>query len=155
MFLIETEKAFLDAFRPRDRKFVEPPRDTRFPLFIRDYLAWVDPSGVRVFLVFSAPGSKQPTGIAFRRDQQGDPASPHMCDWCHLSTGADVGLLTTDVNSKRRVGTNLCLDLRCGERLEAVTNRAGQSVLDSQQKLVARMTRFAREALGIDGNPDA
>jgi hypothetical protein len=151
MFRIESEKEFLNAFRPRDRKHAEPPEGLRFPLFVRDYLSWVDPYGVRVFLLFTAPGMKQPTGIAFRRDQQGDTAlSTLMCDWCHSPGSAGVGLLTTDVDSKRRVGVNVCLDLKCGERLEAMTNLAGQSLLDNNRKLLERMARFAHEALGLD-----
>ena len=117
----------------------------------------MDPYGVRVFLVFTAPGSKRPTGIAFRRDQQGDKTlAPHMCDWCRSHGAADqIGLLTTNVDSKRRVGVNLCLDLRCNERLEAATNRAGGSVLDESQKLIERMARFANEALGIEFRSEA
>jgi hypothetical protein len=152
MFRIETEKELLSAFRSRDRKHVELPKGTRLPLFVRDYLAWVDPYGVRVFLMFTAPGSNRPTGIAFRRDQQGDKTlASRMCDWCRASGAADqIGLLTTDVDSKRRVGVNLCLDLRCGEKLEAATNLAGRSVLDENRHLIERMSRFASEALGIE-----
>jgi treble-clef zinc-finger protein len=152
MFRIETEKELLSAFRSRDRKFVELPKGTRLPLFVRDYLAWVDPYGVRVFLVFTAPGSKRPTGIAFRRDQQGDKnLAPHVCDWCRAhGTSDQIGLLTTDVDSKRRVGVNLCLDLRCNERLETTANLAGRNVLDETQLLIERMARFAHEALGIE-----
>ncbi len=156
MFRIETEKELLGAFRSRDRKFVELPKGTRFPLFVRDYLAWVDPYGVRVFLVFTAPGSQRPTGIAFRRDQQGDKSLvPQVCDWCRCSTAGEIGLLTTDVDSKRRVGVNLCLDLRCGERLETATNLAGRSVLDENRRLIERMARFAHEALGIEVRSEA
>jgi hypothetical protein len=72
MFRIETEKELQNAFRSRDRKHVEPPKGTQFPLFVRDYLSWMDPYGVRVFLVFTAPAAQKPTGIAFRRDEQGD-----------------------------------------------------------------------------------
>ncbi|OJT24196.1 hypothetical protein BO221_13505 [Archangium sp. Cb G35] len=152
MFRIETEKELLSAFRSRDRKHVELPKGTQLPLFVRDYLAWVDPYGVRVFLVFTAPGGKRPTGIAFRRDQQGDKAlALRVCDWCRASGSSDqVGLLTTDVDSKRRVGVNLCLDLRCNERLEAEMNRAGRSVLDENKQLIERMSRFASEALGME-----
>ncbi len=152
MFRIETEKEFLNAFRSRDRKHVEPPKGTRFPLFVRDYLAWVDPYGVRVFLVFTAPGATRPTGIAFRRDQQGDKMlAVRVCDWCRASGSADqIGLLTTDVDSKRRVGVNLCLDLRCNERLESATNLAGKSVVDESKRMIERMARFAHEVLGID-----
>lgn len=152
MFQIESEKALLSAFRSRDRKVVEPPKGTRFPLFVRDYLSWVDPYGVRVFLVFNAPGTQRLIGIAFRRDQQGDKTlMSRLCDWCHASGSADqIGLLTTDLDSKRRVGVNLCLDLRCGERLESTANMAGRSALDESKRLLERMARFASEGLGID-----
>ncbi|MFP2908272.1 FBP domain-containing protein [Pyxidicoccus sp. 3LFB2] len=152
MFRIETEKELLNAFRSRDRKHVELPKGTRLPLFVRDYLSWVDPYGVRVFLVFMAPGSTQLTGIAFRRDQQGEKTgAPVVCDWCRASGGSDmIGLLTTDVDSKRRVGVYLCMDLRCNERLESTTNLAGRSLLDETQKLIERMTRFATEGLGME-----
>lgn len=154
MFRIESEKALQRAFRSRDRKYVELPKGLQLPLFVRDYLSWVDPYGVRVFLVFVAPGSKQPTGIAFRRDQQGDPTlAPKFCDWCQAPTGAEVGLLTTDVDSKRRVGVNVCLDLRCDERLEALADRSGRSSLDEKARLIERMARFASEALELE--PDA
>ncbi|WNG43761.1 hypothetical protein F0U60_06375 [Archangium minus] len=152
MFRIETEKELLSAFRSRDRKFVDLPKGTSLPLFVRDYLAWVDPYGVRVFLVFTAPGSKRPTGIAFRRDQQGDKAlALRVCDWCRASGSADqIGLLTTDVDSKRRVGVNLCLDLRCNEKLETAANLSGRSALDDIKALSERMSRFASEALGME-----
>jgi hypothetical protein len=152
MFRIETEKELLGAFRSRDRKHVELPKGTKLPLFVRDYLAWVDPYGVRVFLVFTAPGSKRPTGIAFRRDQGGDKnLAPHMCEWCRAhGTSDQIGLLTTDVDSKRRVGVNLCLDLRCNERLETTANLAGRSVMDETKKLIERMAHFAQEGLGIE-----
>lgn len=152
MFRIETEKELLSAFRSRDRKHVELPKGTHLPLFVRDYLAWVDPYGVRVFLVFTAPGSTRLTGIAFRRDQQADKSLPsRVCDWC-LSHGAadQIGLLTTDVDAKRRVGVNLCLDLRCREKLESAMNLAGRDLLDATQKLLGRMSRFASEGLGIE-----
>lgn len=154
MFRIESEKELQRAFRSRDRKYVELPRGTQLPLFVRDYMSWVDPYGVRVFLLFTAPGARQPTGIAFRRDQQGDPTlAPKLCDWCMSPTEAEVGLLTTDVDSKRRVGVNVCLDLRCGERLEALADRSGRSALDEKARLMERMARFASEALGLE--PDS
>jgi hypothetical protein len=152
MFQLQSEKELLNAFRSRDRKHVEPPKGTTFPLFVRDYLAWGDPYGVRVFLVFQARGAQRPIGIAFRRDQQGDKTlTSRLCEWCHSYGTADqIGLLTTDLDSKRRVGVNLCLDLRCGERLESEANRNGRSVLDNIKTLLEKMERFASEGLGID-----
>ena len=152
MFRIETEKELLNAFRSRDRKHVELPKGTKLPLFVRDYLSWVDPYGVRVFLVFTAPGSKRLTGIAFRRDQQGDKTlAVRVCDWCRNASGGDqIGLLTTDVDSKRRVGVNLCLDLRCNERLESTTDLAGANLQEAIRQMTERMARFATEALGME-----
>jgi FBP C-terminal treble-clef zinc-finger len=154
MFRIETEKELLSAFRSRDRKYVELPKGTQLPLFVRDYLAWVDPYGVRVFLVFTAPGSNRPTGIAFRRDQQGDKTlTARVCEWCRAAgTAEQIGLLTTDVDSKRRVGVNLCLDLRCNEKLQTAADMSGRSALDDTRQLIDRMSRFADEALGMDSS---
>ena len=130
MFRIATETDFLNAFRPRDRKHVEPPKGITFPMVSRDYVSWVDPTGVRAFLVFVPTGSKQPVGIAFRRDQSGANPASAMCDWCHGYGSADlIGLLTTDVSSKRRVGVNACLDLRCRQHIEDAANRGGKSLL--------------------------
>ena len=73
-----------------------------------------------------------------------------------VPTSADqIGLLTTDVDAKRRVGVNLCLDLRCNEKLEATTNMAGGSVLDENKQLIERMARFASEALGMELGSEA
>lgn len=155
MFLIQTEKDLLQAFRPRDREKVELPEGIKFPLFVRDYLSWVDPAGVRVFLMFPLPGSKRPVGIAFRRDSPGGGAVSHMCDWCHsYGSSNEIGLLTTDSSSKRRVGVNLCLDLRCKEKLEAAADLAGRDPREPIQALMERMVTFAREALRIESVPE-
>lgn len=156
MFRIETEDDLLHAFRPRDRKTVELPAGIKFPLFVRDYLAWVEPAGTRVFLVMpSAPGSRQPMGIAFRRDTHGgNGPAPCMCEWCHAyGPSNEIGLLTTDVNSKRRVGVNACLDLRCKEKMESAADLSGRNPRDFAQVLMERMQRFAREALRIENVP--
>ena len=155
MFQLQSEKEFLNAFRSRDRKTLEAPKGTRFPLFVRDYLAWVDPYGVRVFLLFQTPDMQRPVGIAFRRDQQGDKTlTARLCEWCHSHGAADqIGLLTTDLDSKVRIGVNLCLDLRCGERLETEANRQGRSPLDDLKKLLEKMERFASEGLAIELGP--
>ncbi|PTL84320.1 FBP domain-containing protein [Vitiosangium sp. GDMCC 1.1324] len=157
MFLIQTEEDLLRAFRPRDRQTVEVPKGTRFPLFVRDYLTWVEPAGTRVFLVLPSPGnSKQPMGIAFRRDSHGGASpSPCMCEWCHSYGPAnEIGMLTTDVNSKRRVGVSLCLDLRCKEKLETAADLSGRNSRDLTKVLMERMHHFAREALRIETVPE-
>jgi hypothetical protein len=79
-----------------------------------------------------------------------------MCDWCHAYGSSDeIGLLTAEASSKRRVGVHLCLDLRCGEKLETAANLAGRNPRVLAGRLVERMVRFAQEGLGIDFVPAA
>lgn len=157
MFRLETDRALIQSFRARDRRVIEMPAGVRFPLFVRDYLTWTETSGARVYLVFTPPGSHQPIGLIFRRDSaDASVRTARMCDWCHsYGTASEVGLLTTDVDSKRRVGVYLCVDLRCKEKLEDAADRAGHHPLESLARLRERMFRFAHEALGIETQPTA
>jgi len=155
VFRIETDRDLIQSFRPRDRRVIEMPPGLTFPLFVRDYVAWTETSGSRVYLIFSAPGSHQPIGIIFRRDR-GGPDVARMCEWCHdYGSSQAVDLLTTDVDSKVRVGISLCVDLRCKEKLEDAANRSGRHTLEALEQLRARMYRFANEALGIEARPSA
>ena len=148
MFKLESEEALLAAFRPKDLKWVELVPEIKPPMLVRDYLSWVHPAGGRVFLVFAVPGGV-PTGIVF--DGKAGASVPAMCDWCHcMSTGTGVGLLVTQVNSKKRVGVHVCSDLSCKRKLEEEADRSGRSVLPQMEKLIERMGRFASEALKID-----
>jgi hypothetical protein len=150
MFKLDTEQALLDAFRPKDRKAVEVTSDVKLPALVRDYLAWSHPSGAYTYLVFAVPGGA-PTGIVFETNGGPGPPVPQMCDWCHSSgLGNQIGLLTARLNAKKRVGVNVCTDLSCRSKLEDEANRSGRSVVPMLEKLVARMGRFASEALQID-----
>src|SRR3954469_7032312 len=149
MFQLASEEKLIQTFRPRDRAGMEMPPGVTSPLFVRHYLAWREPSGASVRLVFGLPGGA-PTGIFFRR-AHGEPGTVHMREWCHSQGGSDqIGLLTADVNSRKRVGVNVCLDLRCQEKIEGAAHRGGRSALDAQRELLDRIAQFAREALGID-----
>lgn len=157
MFLIPSETDLVSAFRPRDRKALELPEGASFPMTVRDYLAWVEPTGVRVFLVFQDPESKRPLGIAFRRDGAGGGGGNggRMCDWCHSwGSAQDIGLLTTARNSRRRVGVGLCMDLRCRDKIEQSADLAGRSAVQARKRVLERMVRFAREGLGIEAVPE-
>jgi hypothetical protein len=150
MFKIDSEEELLKTFRPRDRKHVELTKDLQFPLRATDYLAWVHPSGGRVFLVFAAPKGP-PIGLVFDSNGGAGPGVVQMCHWCHgHAAGTGVGLLTAKVNSKRRVGVHVCIDLGCAKKLEDEANRTGESVRPKMQKLIERMGEFASGALGID-----
>ena len=96
MFRFENDRALIESFRPSDRRVIEMPAGITFPLFVRDYLAWTETSGARVYLIFSAPGSRKPIGIIFRRDSLGGGLVTRMCEWCHSYGSAhEVCLLTT------------------------------------------------------------
>jgi hypothetical protein len=150
VFKLDSEKALLDAFRPKDRKLVELPPGLAFPLVVHDYLAWPHPAGGRVYLLFAVPKGA-PTGIAFDTNGGGGEGVPHMCDWCHLSAaGTGVGLLTATLTGKKRVGVHVCVDLGCQRKLEDAANLSGRSVRPAMEKLLERMGRFASEGLKID-----
>lgn len=150
MFKLESEAALREAFRPKDRKLVELSSDVKFPLFVRDYLAWTHPGGGHVYLVFAVPGGV-PTGIVFDSNGGGAEGAPAMCDWCHgTGKGTQVGLLSARLNARKRVGIHVCTDLSCQQKVEEECNRAGKGVRPAMEKLVARMGRFASEALQID-----
>jgi hypothetical protein len=151
VFRLETDKALIKSFRSRDQRLIEMPAGVTFPLFVRDYLVWTETSGARVYLVFAAPGTREPIGIIFRRDHgEGGARVASLCDWCHTyGSSTEVGLLSTAVSSKRRVGVHLCLDLRCKEKLEDAADRSGRSPRQALDQLQEKMYRFAHEALGI------
>jgi hypothetical protein len=66
-----------------------------------------------------------------------------------------VGLLSTAVSSKRRVGVHLCLDLRCKEKIEDAADRSGRHPREALEQLQQKMYRFAHEALGIEAQLSA
>lgn len=140
----------MQTFRPIDQDEVQLPSEMTFPLLVRDYLAWVEPSGHRTYLVF-ADGAKA-RGIVFRRSHQSADAPAAMCDWCHSVRGRGaVGLLTATVSKTNRIGLTLCRDLSCKEKLEKPpgVNDVFESVDvgEKKQRLVERMSHFARRNL--------
>lgn len=152
MFLIDSEKALIKAFRPRDQRALELPVGIKYPLVVRSYFAWVEPTGVRTFVIFEHE-SGRPLGIAFRRDQDKSAgAAGKLCDWCH-SVGEDVQLLTVDKNSKRRLGVLLCRDLNCASKLDEAADLTGTSSVEPKRRHLERMRLFAREGLGIERVP--
>jgi hypothetical protein len=154
VFRFETDRALIESFRSRDRRVIEMPAGITFPYFVRDYLAWTETSGARVYLIFSAPSSRKTIGIIFRRDSVGGGHTANMCEWCHsYGSSSEVGMLTTDADNKRRVGVHLCVDLRCKEKLEDAADRSGKHPRAALEQLRERMFRFAHEALGIDAQP--
>ena len=150
MFTLDSEDALLKAFRPKDRRWVEPPPGVSLPVTVPHVLSWVHPAGGYRYLVFCTPGGV-PTGVVFDTNGGGGAAIPAMCDWCHhTGVGTEVGLLTAQLNGKKRVGVYLCSDLSCDLKVEDEANRAGRDPAPELARLIDRMGRFASEALKID-----
>jgi hypothetical protein len=130
MFRIESEKELLACFRPIDRDAVTLAKSTEFPLYVRDYFTWVEPSGARTYLVFPDAASGKLLGISFRRDQPRG-ASPYFCEWCH-SVGSSA---------------EICLDLRCAEKLETRSNLTGENARHLARGVIGKMSEFARKSI--------
>lgn len=135
-----------------ERSEVILPREFRFPLTVKDYLSWVEPSGFRVYLLFQAKTGSPALGIVFRRDQTGTSTQPRMCEWCHaVRAGDGVSMLTATASSHRSVGLHLCRDLSCKEKAVSApgVHDVPQSITSYErvQKIIQKMNEFARREL--------
>lgn len=147
MFLLRTEKEFIDCFRPVDQRTLELPKGIRFPLVIRDYFAWSESSGARTYLIFSEPEVNKPIGISFDREHSSGHTAA-LCDWCHsMGSTNQIGLLTIATSSKRRVGVNLCLDLSCKEKIHSEVSLSSTAAQLRVRRVVERMSRFVRRTV--------
>jgi hypothetical protein len=154
MLRIRNEQELIEAFRPLERETVELPRPLEYPLDIKDYFAWTEGAGHRVFLVLGGAGLKAPLGVVFRRGETSGAGTTvaQMCDWCHaVRAGNEVGLLTAESSARRRVGLNLCRDLSCKEKAlsDPGADDFPQPVSPSGRvrRITQRMTDFARRNL--------
>lgn len=152
MLRIGTAEEMKDAFRAIDQAEVQFPSTMQFPLLVRDYLSWIEPSGHRAYLVYADPAKNSPRGIVFKRNHSTADSPAAMCDWCHAVRGRGaVGLLTTSVSPKNRIGLTLCRDLDCKEHLEKPPGvndlRESVSLDEKKRQIVERMSNFARRNL--------
>lgn len=152
MIRIASEKELLEVFRPIERDQVELPLGLEFPMGVKDYLAWTEGAGARVFLVFEEPSTGKALGVVFRCDQSaGDSAS--MCEWCHaVRAGDGVKLLTAQAASNRRVGISLCRDLSCKDKAQADPGTDDMplgptTARERTRRILTRMSIFARRNL--------
>jgi len=150
MFRISSENELLSSFRAIDLDEVQIPADFHFPLAIKDYLSWIEPSGHRVYLVLEDTIDGGVKGIVFQRTHGGPDAPASMCQWCHsVRTGGGVALLTATAGPKRRIGLHLCSDLACKEHLLPGVQdfQESLSVSERKQRLFQRMREFAKRHL--------
>lgn len=152
MIKVANESVLKESFRDLDRDEVVVPADMRFPFGLKDYVAWLEPSGHRAYLVFIDPASEKPVGIVFHRPHAKSEGINHMCEWCHSVRGSgSVGMMTAAASSRRRIGIELCTDLSCKDKIKAPPGLHDiRESLDADQKakrVLARMSDFARRNL--------
>ncbi len=156
MVRIASEQDFRATFRPVDQEELELPADLTFPMLIRGTMAWVEPGGHRTFLVFEDPIKKLPFGIIFKRASGSVEVPAAMCDFCHsIRGGAAVGMMTANVNHKRRVGVTACKDLSCQAKLDSTvpgTNDMRETFRPDQKRkyLLERISAFATRNLFVN-----
>jgi hypothetical protein len=118
MISIFSEEELLATFRTIDRGEVSLPSEISYPLVLKDYIAWLEPSGHRVFLVFQEPDGSCARGVVFKRATGTAEPVVQMCQWCHsVRGGGAVRLLTAKASPKRVVGLLLCNDLSCKDKV--------------------------------------
>lgn len=145
---ILNEAELLNLFRPNDRKRVDIPAHMVFPFAFNHYVAWVEPAGNYVYLVFKKPSWKNPVGVTFRRTNGSVQSPSRMCDWCHsCGPSSEIGLLSVTIDPNTTIGMMLCLDLSCINKLETVAGISGKNFEKLAEGLFERMNRFIKNAI--------
>jgi len=152
MIRIASEDQLLETFRSTDQDQVHIPANFSFPLPVKDYVSWVEPSGHRVYLVFEDLVNSRPLGVVFQRTRGAPDTPASMCQWCHsVRSGGAVSLLTTDMGPNRRVGLHLCSNLNCKENALSAPGihdfSEGVSGRERVQRILQRMNDFAKKNL--------
>lgn len=142
-FSIGSEKELVDSFRLRDQKKLILPDGLKFPLNVRSYLTWREPSGVYTYLVFKRPGWDLPRGVAFKRASAGAECAGGLCSWCHAYCSSDeISLLSVKMSSTVSCSYLLCHDLRCIEKIEeasALSGRNPEKYIDDLYRRIEKM----------------
>lgn len=152
MIRINSEEQLLETFREIDRDEVQVPLTARFPMAVKDYVSWIEPSGHRIYLVFEDVQTGAPLGVVFQRTHASADTKASMCQWCHaVRSGTGVGLLTASASKNHRVGVHLCADLNCRDHAMGPpgVNDFNESLSSAEkmQNVLRRMTAFARKNL--------
>lgn len=142
-FSIESEDDLVRSFRVRDQKKLVLPSSLEFPMNVRSYLTWQESSGVYTYLVFKAQNWDLPRGVAFRRGPAGAEAVGGLCSWCHsYGTSEEIGLMSVAMSGNVTRSYLLCQDLRCIEKIEETSMRAGKSPEKHVAELYYRMEKM-------------
>lgn len=137
-FSIASENELTNSFRYRDQKKLILPEKLKFPLNVRSYFTWKEPSGTYTYLVFKMPNWDSPRGIAFKRSRSSGEPTGGLCNWCHAyGSSDDISMLSVKMSSTVSLGYFLCQDLRCIEKIEEMSMLSGKN----PEKYVADLYR--------------
>lgn len=153
IFAISSEKELNDSFRPKDQKKLILPEKIQFPLNVRSYYTWKEPSGTYTYLVFKMPTWDIPRGVVFKRTPPGAEPVGGMCNWCHAyGTSEEIGLLSVAMSSQVSYSYMLCHDLSCIEKIEDACTLSGKNpekyIVDlyfRMEKLFENISNFRRD----------
>lgn len=149
LFTIASEEELFECFRPRDQAKLLVPDNLRFPLNVRSYLTWREPSGVYTYLVIKMPNWDLPRGVAFKRTAAGGELMGGLCSWCHsYGTSEEIGMLSVTMNSSVSSSYFLCKDLSCIEKIEDTAARAGKDPDKYVNILLYRMEKLFENISG-------
>lgn len=148
-FAISNEAEFFECFRLRDQKKLVLPSGLSFPMRVRSYFTWHEPSGVYTYLIYKKPSWDQPRGMAFKRVSHGGEPTGGLCSWCHAyGSSEEIGSLSVAVNSNVSFAYILCLDLRCIEKIEEAAARSGKSPEVHTHQLYHRINSMFESVAG-------
>lgn len=128
-FSINSEQELIESFRPRDQKKLLLPGSLKFPLNVRSYFTWKEPSGVYTYLVVKFPNWDLPRGVAFKRTPSGggEPTGG-LCSWCNAyGSSEDIGLLSIAMNANVSLSYLICQDISCIEKIEDMATLSGKN----------------------------
>ena len=140
-FSIASEDELVQSFRLRDQKKLVLPAQLKFPVNVRSYFTWREPSNVYTYLVFKQPGWDLPKGVVFKRlNAHGDQPAGGVCSWCHAyGSSEEITTLGLTVNAELSFAYILCHDLRCIEKIEEASNLSSKSSGKAISQLYYRM----------------
>ena len=142
-FSIASENELIQSFRLRDQKKLLLPENLRFPLNVRSYFTWKEPSGVYTYLVFKMPNWDAPRGVAFKRTPASGELTGGLCNWCHAyGSSEEIGMLSVAMSSTVSTSYFLCQDLRCIEKIEEASMLSGKNPEKYIAELYHRMDKL-------------
>jgi hypothetical protein len=148
MFTIASKEELIGAFRKPDLKKLILPEGLQFPIHVRSYFTWKEPSGVYVYLVFKLPNWDLPRGVAFKKVPIRGGPTGNLCNWCHAyGSSEEIGMMSLALNSRVSHSYLLCNDLSCVQKIEDLSAMAGKNPDKYLLELYSRMEKLF-ESLG-------